>query len=380
MVYKLYRTPIPRDALRAVAPSVRRQLAQAGVLNGEPTAQNIAGTPPDLTLRGSYRGTYAEMLGTEIRELLQSNFTYLPLYEQNAADTLAERGFYIVQQGQSGRAEPRSPTAVSFDGALVRSNTRASAWVAVATNPTQPAPGNDFGTATTARLGVPAAATRVRWYNPETGVRAEPVVQATHEAEFGTLELVDAQAAPFASPTLIYDLPYERFGDVDVGVWDTYDRPKRDGDGTVAWQRVFDSAHDYRGASVIDTGRLRLYADDSDPDLSAETWDDTAGEWTPVALGTSDWELYDWDVRAITPVQVTVIVEFRDATQSPAAYTQLRGIVTRGRAAVQWLLPTNTSGPVPAGLQTLLDPIADPSVVTINASTDLLARTEVNYA
>jgi hypothetical protein len=258
----------------------------------------------------------------------------------------------------------------------VQRDTRASAWVAVETNPTQPEPGNDFGNEVTAELGVPATATRARWYDAETGELAEPAVQATREAEFGTLELVDAQAAPFASPTLIYDLPYGQFGDVDVGVWDTYGRPKRDSDGIVAWQRVFDSAHDYRGASVLDTGLLRLTADDEANSLTAETWDDAAGQWDSLALGASDWELYDWDVRSIGSVAVTVVAEFRDSTQSPTAFYALRGTLARGATAVKWFIPDG-GGAVPSGLQSLLEPIANESVVTTGATAELVPRREV---
>lgn len=374
MPLKLYRTILPKDALQAVEPSIQRQLAQSGLLGGGSSVTNVAGEPADLTLSGDYRGKYAEKLGTELRELLNSDLQ-LPLYDQGN-ETLSEAGYYATQRGASARVNPRSDRLATFDADLVQADTRASAWRAVETKPTQPSPGNDFGgNDTTALVGVPSSATKVRWYNAETHEVADATVQATRSAEFGDVDMVDAQDAPFGDPTLIYDLAYEHAGDVDVGVWDSYGRAKRDSDGVVAWQRVFDPSHDYRGASVVDTGLLRVTADEDAQSLTAEAWDSGTEEWTALTLGVSDWALFDWDVRSIGMAEVRVLAEFRDSTTSE--YYSLEGVVTRGSEAIQWLRTENESEPVPSGLQDLLDPIASESVVVPTASSALVARTEV---
>ena len=375
MSLKLYRTPLPKDALQAVEPSIQRQLSQSGLLGGGSSVTNVAGEPADLTLSGNYRGKYAELLGTELRELLNSDLT-LPLYDEGG-DQLAEAGYYATQRGSSARVNPRSDRLATFDADLVQSDTRASAWRAVETNPSQPSPGNDFGNGTSAEIGIPAAAEKVRWYDAETRAVAEAAIQTTRSAEYGELDIVDAQAAPYADPTCIYDLPYAAAGDVDVSVWDDYGRGKRDADDVVAWQRVFDPSHDYRGACVLDTGLLRVHADETAQSLTAETWDRNAQDWTDEPLGASDWRLYDWDVRRIGMVETRVLAEFADSTQSPTAYYPLEGILTRGSETVQWLRTANEDAPVPAGLQDLLAPIAGQSVVVPTASSALIPRTEV---
>lgn len=379
MTRRLYRTPIPEDALQRPREgndqSARTQLAKLGLLEGESAVDTIAGQPGEVNLRAQYRGLYADRLALELSELLESdslqNLTFAPTSGHTELD-----GYYAVETSNTGRVRPQENRLVEVDATLVREGTRASHRRAVRTNVVQPDPGNSFGNDTTALVGVPSAATRVRWIDDEPASQTEtPTVTSTVTAEHGDVDLVDARAPSFSNPVLVYELGYDPQGDVDVGVWDTYGEASiTDADDLVQWGRVFDPAHDPRvnDELVIENGLLRLWFDDADNDLRAEEWNSGTSTWDTVTLGTSDWELLETDVRRIYGTRVEARVTFRDSTATSTEYDIVL-VLPRGYQKALWLAPDGASLP-PTGLEDLLDPIADGQVYDAQPKFGLVAR------
>ncbi|MFC7044305.1 hypothetical protein ACFQH6_20690 [Halobacteriaceae archaeon GCM10025711] len=383
MTKRLYRTTIPAASLTDGRQSLRRRLAKLGVIDGGTSLENIAGQPGELLLEGQYRGKYADMLAAELQELLNaSGIEYVPLYSVGGSSP--DDGYYATQSIDSSRQDPRAPNLTQFSGTLAKKGTRAKHWRATKTAPYQPENGTDFGNDTTGYIGVPTAASKVRWYDPSDRTLATPSVVTTRTAEGGDIDIYDAQSAPFDDPVLIYDRPYSSEGDVDVGVWDTYGRLETDSDGDFAWQEAFDPDHDYIGLPNIENGLIRIQFDEPNSSLAAWTWDDAGGSWSSVSLGaesdSTDWTVYDVNIREISPATVRVQVEFYETTGNDSGgvrYYTLDLVLPRGYTEPQWFVPQNETPPTPTGLQDKLTPIADTSVYDVDAADQLVAREEV---
>lgn len=393
MTRKLYRTPFPSHSLDDSSTSIQRRLSQLGLLEGGGAVENIAGNPESITLNGQYHGDDAELLTSELRELLNADgLEYVALYDPR--EDLPERGYYATESGSGGRFKPQTPEIGEFAGTLSLAGTRQSEWRSIATTPTQVE--NDMGTAagSTAYVGVHGAAKKVRWFDPGQGTEAaERVVR--RQAEFGPVDIYDAQASSFDRPTLIFDLEYHKEGDTDVGLWDDYGRGAKYGyegptistdtlvgQATIGaeysrWQRVYDTGHSYRGVPIADNGLLRLFFDEASQHLAAAEYVHELDTWTPRALGDSSWQLYDFDVTRIGSAELAAQVEFVDYSQSPTAFFALDMRLHRGMHTALWSVPANESGSTPSGLQTKLDPVASSDIVDPQPHEGLVSRRDV---
>jgi hypothetical protein len=311
-------------------------------------------------------------MAEELEELFASDgIEEVPLYGPD--EPLGSDRYYVLEQVDVSRVEPQLAEVQEFQGTIRQSGTHNTHYRAVESTLVQVE--NDFGNDTTAEVGVPATASKVRWFDAETEETASTSSVATRSAQLGDVEIYDADAAPYDAPTLLYEIDYQDEGDVDVVVWDTLGRgSKLDNDGVVQWQRAFDGGHSFDEA-VLDNGLLRLRFAGPVPELTAQEWDDAAGAWSDVALGASDWELLDLDITTLAMARVDAQVRFENT--SDGSEYPLNMSLKRGYPDAQWSIPENESGPIPSGLQDKLDPVADSSVVDPQEDKTLVAREEV---
>jgi hypothetical protein len=373
MPRELYTLVIPANAQTVSRSEIKRNLATHGLLDDSSSAvESLSLEPGEQALVGQFRGKYASMMAAEVEELFDAgNISSVSFFDPIGSKN---DGYYSLKNVDVEPIDPNLDSVQKFDGVLTKEGTRESKRRAVETNAYQPE--NDFGNQQTAYVGVPAAATDVAWYNAETTATEPASVVETRTAEHGDVDVVDAQASSFDSPALVFDLPYQQEGKVDAVVWDDHDRAKLDADGINAWQWVFSTGHEFAGKPVVDNGLVRVHLDTSG--LVVEEWDASAGAWSTVALGDSSWELDEWSLTRIGPARVEGHCRFVDPTQDPPADYSLDMSLKRGRWWPQWTRLTPDHDPTPGGLQTLLDPVADESVIDPQAEQSLVSRSALH--
>jgi len=374
---ELYALIVPERGLTDTQSRASQQQAIQALLGSDTgNVESIASDPGERPVTVEYVDEYAEVRAQELRELASGLSQPLPYHAVGGRSP--DDRYVTVASGDVGPVDPRSGKAQRATISLRDVGTRASHWREVRTAPTQP--DHPFGNSTEAPVGVPAAASKVRWYDRETRETAEPTVQTTRSSRLGDVDILDATAAPFDRPSVIFDVEYALEGETDPRAFDTRGHAEiTDENGALRWAKVFTPSHLYRGQAIITNGLLRLTIDEAAGTISAERWDAGTSSWTDEALGDSDWEVFDADLRTIGLAQVGGKVEFVDTTQSPTQYHTLGMQLARGNEDVLW---TTESG-VPGGLQTLLEPIAaehiyDPFGSLQSAPQRLRAREEVN--
>ncbi len=381
---ELYAVPIPQGGTTSAGSTASQQQTVQAILGSDTgDVQSIASDPGERTLTVEYPDKYAEIRAQELRELATGFSQPLPYHAVGGASP--DDRYVTVSRANISPVDPRSTQFQQGDIALNDSGSIASHWRSIRTSIQQVEPlggGND----TTAVVGVPSAASKVRWFDPETGERADPAVQATRTTRLGDVNILDVTQSPFydaatnSYPVILMELPYADEGATDPRLWDARGEPSvTDADDNVVWQKCFSTAHEYQGEVVLENGLLRLFFDEqSAPGIRAERWDDAAGAWSSVSLGTSsDWELFDVDIREIGLARVRARVEWQDPTTSPTSYYTLSLRLSRGYADALWARPDNATGPIPSGLETLLDPIASDLICDAQPSMGLVAREEV---
>ncbi|WP_156184062.1 hypothetical protein [Halostagnicola sp. A56] len=112
----------------------------------------------------------------------------------------------------------------------------------------------------------------------------------------------------------------------------------------------------------------------SDGSIEAEKWD-SAQEWTTVGLSKpADVDLYDVDIAEIGMVRDRVQLTF-DVDGDLFA---LDAILQTGAESILWDNPDpDRQGPIPAGLEDWLAPIASERYVDPNSSKGLVRRQDV---
>jgi hypothetical protein len=285
-------------------------------------------------------------------------------------------GYVSVEQMETGRVDPASKWTQRYAGRLSRAGTRSSHYRAVTA--TQRQVDHPFGNDTTAYIGVPASAEDVQWLSRDDGATEPASVVATRSAEQGDVKIADHAASTFASPALIYDLPYEDEGPVDVRVWDTRGYSTRDdSDGLPRWQKCFVSTHGYDGVPVVENGLVRVWLEPTN--FRVDGWDGAA--WQQSSLGTSDWELSGVDIghradQDLSPVTVDALTEWTNPTSGDSYRLDLS--LQRGAEAILFSRTPNATAAIPSGLQDLLSPVASSSVVDPQPSRTLIPRSEVS--
>lgn len=377
---RLYTQVIINGGLAETTSRTQRNVADVSTITDGPTSvDSVSLQPGEQILRGFYRGSRSELLAKEVEELLASD-TITPVPFFGVSEATLEDGYYVARDIQTSPVEPQAAGAVHrFEGALKKTGTRRSHWRAAST--TIASLSNDFGNSETPRVGIDTRAERPRWFDPEARTFEDASTVATRNAEFGDVDIYDPSSSTYSNPTLVYGLEYAHEGDVDVRVWDTRGQSSReDANNYRQWRKVYDTRSEFTGDVVIANGIVRLTLDESANTITAETWDDGAGSWSAVTLGTSDWELFDVDLTRIGTARVDAQLTFRDTTQSPTAYYHLDTRLSRGSDAVLFTTPSrSTQGATPPGLVTLLDPIASESIKTPAVEAGLVRRKEVRY-
>lgn len=379
----LYAVSVPEDAQTDAGSRIRANLSKQGVVNeGPPAVESISLDPGEYFIAGEYRGDLADVMAQEIEELFSNdNMGPVPYYgadgSRNAVRTEFD-GYYSTENVNPKPVDPRARGYHhQFDGVIAREGTRKTHWRSVGVVPTQVE--NDFGSDQTALVGVPSSASKVRWVDRDNKTTTtSALVQSTVTGEFGDVDFYNARTPSYDRPALIYDLPYVNEAERDAKVWDDRGQAdKEDGDGVVRWQRVFAADHDYDGQAVLDSGRLRLYFDEPNNSLSAESY--SSGSWSSTALGTGgnagNWQLWDLDVYSIGVVSVTAQTIWEDTTDGSLFH--LNAELPRGYGGVLWYVPGNETPPAPSGLQTKLSPVADGQDFSARPSAGLVRRKEV---
>lgn len=380
MTYRLYSKVITNGGLSQNSSQQTRNVADVSVVTGGPSSvDSVSLQPGEKRLEGAYRGNRSDVLATEISELLASD-VLKPIPFFDTAGTSSDDGYYLARTISSTPVQPQAAGAVhTFEGALKKTGTRRSHWRAAST--TIASLSNDFGNSETPRVGIDTRAERPRWFDPEARTFEDASTVATRNAEFGDVDIYDPSSSTYSNPTLVYGLEYAHEGDVDCRVWDTRGLTDReDANNYRQWRKVYDTRSEFTGDVVIANGIVRLTLDESANTITAETWDDGAGAWSSVSLGTSDWELFDVDLTRIGTARIDAQLTFRDPTASPTTYYHLDARLSRGADAVLFTTPSrSTQGATPSGLVTLLDPIASESIETPAVEAGLVRRKEVRY-
>lgn len=387
--YLLYVLTLPEGSRSEAGSRQRQNLSVQGILGqGSGVTNSLSSAPGEQQLSGVYAGEYAEKMAAELSELGQSqSIKGVPLVGRQSETPLD--AYYSVETANVNPRSAQSRSVWGYTLKLREQGTRGTHRREVTTK--QRELSHPFGTATDAPVGVPAAATEVRWLDPPTDATTTATPTTTRTAELADVALYDTQQAPYSDASLVYDIPYADEGPVDVRVWDTRGLgSKLDGDGVLQWQKVFSAAHEYPysvGAeAIIDNGRVRLRADPtSDPGVAVETWDTGTSSWTTQALGTGDgagdWTLVDIDLaersdQRLGAARVDAWTRWRNTNTGDEA--RLDVTVHRGWDTIQVARVPDSDSPVPTGLESLLSPVASDRLLHPQPVRQVRAREAIN--
>ncbi|SEW10246.1 hypothetical protein [Natrinema salifodinae] len=377
---QLYTLVVPQDSQSGLSAQLQQQLATAGILGQDGgIVEQLSSEPGDQTITGLYRARYAGKMADELEELAQaSGFDEIPLAGLDEATS--KDGYYAIQDADVEQVQPHTTEVQRFDLSLTKKGTRNDHWRALETNRRQL--DHEFGNSTSpVRVGVPAIASKVQWYNPEDQARAPASSIETRSAELGDVEIYDVDdgeaAVGTSTPTLLYEIAYTDEELADCRVYDTLGHgSKLDANGDLQWQKLFSTQHDFDAPIVMDNGRIRLRLDEPNGTLEAEEWDATNEVWSTVGLEAdqpSTVELFDVDLTGVAMVRDQAQLTF----DVDGELFALDAIVNRGYDDVQFTIPENENGPIDPDLEDWLSPIASTLVVDPNASKGLVARNEV---
>ena len=367
----LYAVPVVEAGqTRAEGVQSQQQAVQALLGADIGNVESIAPDPGERTVTVEFPDEYGAIRAAELAELANSLSQPLPYHSDGQGSR--DDGYVTASRAQVEPIDPRSKQFQRATLTLSEVGTPWSHWRAVRTNPQSV--DNPFGSAGIVEVGVPAAASKVRWLDEETGTRSAATVQVTRSAKGGDVDVYDASAPSIDQPTLIYDIDLADTAFTDPRVWDDRGQGSvTDGQNRVQWQKVFATEHRYDGQTVVENGLIRLFFNESaSPGITAEDWDDGTSSWVSESLGSSSWELFDVDIRRIGTAIVSGRCEFTDGS----SFHSLDFELARGFANVLWSNPPS-EGTVPTGLTDLLSPIAEANGSTAAPRQSLVARDEV---
>ncbi|PHQ44658.1 hypothetical protein DJ68_17305 [Halorubrum sp. C3] len=393
MTRRYYRTEISESSIASNRlDASRAQLSRQSVLGGGGRVKRISGEASDIRLDVDYRGRYAERMAQELREILSSNDIEAASFAAVEASQPSD-AYYTAELVDDDPVMPQAAGAISVGANLTEKGTRNTHWVGVEVSDSDDLT-NPYGTTSTSLVGIPSSATRVQTVNSQSSPtdRVTPTPTQTVTAQHGDVDLINTADLPGSNPTLLYDLPYDAQGDIDPGVWDTHGHSSiRDEDGVVAWQRVFNTAHEFDAGAecVLENGLLRVRLDEPDAgdqtaSLTAERWDTATDSWTSVDLPSysgelaTEWVPVDVDLTQIGQASIHALVEFEAVAGTNAGdvfRVDLR--LFRGWDDLLVTIPSSESGPLPPALYDRLEPIASTRVVDPGVEQTLVERQEV---
>lgn len=381
--HQLYATRFSSDVLERDQPSAQRRQARAGILNQSVgSVETVAAEPGQRRLRGTFVGKYAELMAAELKELLGAGdqIDAVPYFLPDA--TREWEGYYAAQESRdAGRRDPRLGEIATIDGTVSRIGSRRTHRRAVRVAPRQVT--NPFGAQSDRFVYLSVGAVNPRWVSVSEGAVEPATVQFTTTTEHVDMDGYDHTEPSFSgqeSYRLVYDLPYRQEDRHDVRCWDDYGRAKvqteNDGNLTVdpAWQRVYQTQHDYVGRPIIDNGHLRVEIQESNDTIVVSRY--SSGSYSVVSPGSSAWRLDQWDINRIGLGRVVSRTRWFDSNQ-PSVTAELIAIINRGYDRIIFYTPDNASSPTPSELLARLDPYADQSNTVIDQSNDLLERDRI---
>ena len=392
---RLYTIDLPDADAGQPQDRIGSQVRQSGLIDGGGTAtEQIATENVDLTLQGQWRygKRFAKKAARELESLAAGGYESLPLFDVSSDELGRKTGYYEIESVDVSPAREDGEDVFEFTVGVSDAGTREEVWRAVRT--TQELVDTLFDGSDVSYVAIPSEATKAQWFDSQEGTeKANPV--DTVGSEFGSVDRYDPNDSVFDNPTLLYELPFEREGRVDAKVWDDRNRAKfwtfEDNGDTVdvnQWPHVFNTAWEFDGSPVIDTGRLRLRIIE-DPDdneanadvlnvqsgetvtiqsgetetfsraevngtldvqgtleltgddigdasgLVAEEWDSEVQEWQQIELPNTSWSVLDADLTVIGPSEVQVQLTWTDGESNVA----VDGVFDRGDNSVLWVSP-----------------------------------------
>ena len=374
---RLYLTPLPEQTTDTASDQIGSDIQQAGLLEGGGTAvENIATESVDFRKEGRVQlgPTLSRKVAEELDSLSESSYTTLPLFDASGSSLGRKRAYYEVTRADVEPAQSARDDVYSYDVQLTNAGTREDSLRRVTTNVEDVT--TEQATGTPAPIGIPAAATEPRWYDDAQGA-TDATPTNTASAEYGNVDFFDPADAPATNPELVYDLPFEDDGPVDVRVYDDRDRAKltqtASGGEANVWTHAYHTGYQFDGTPVIDTGRLRVYLDSDAGTVTAETWDAESSSWSSVGITMGDYDLARRSFTRIGPESVAVTVTLRDTTTGDTTTALMRA--RRGRDVVLFRPRSDTN--LPAGFTNVFDPIISDQTTDPNPRQGLRARGDV---
>lgn len=323
---QLYVTPLPDTQASTSDEGVRAQIQQAGLLQAGGTAtEKIAAENIDLVINGQfdYGAKFADKLADEINSLGESEYAGLPLYKPNVSGGGRNSGYYEVERVAVNPVHPVTGDAYEYEVAFTFTGTRETHWTAVETKIDDDVETGLANEGNPSPVGIPAAASKVRWYSEADG-KEDASVNSTVTAEFGSVDLYDPSDASFynpgdenpVNPILLYELDYSDSGSVDVRVYDDRGLSKYytvNGQDFSQWTHSYHTSYEYEGAPVVDNGLLRVRFDEPNGVVEAFEWNTSTGAWDALSVSHGDYELVDADFERIGPSDVRVYTEWYDS-------------------------------------------------------------------
>ncbi|AXR78981.1 hypothetical protein [Natrarchaeobaculum sulfurireducens] len=346
------------------------------------SAKPISSPPDSIDPPIKFNGPDATMRALELHELLNSpHHAPLPV----AIDVPGYDGYYVADDATRNTklAEGGDADYERIDTSLTRAGTDQRLVRALEAAPRLA--DHEFGNDLEAHIALPTDARKVRWFDPDSGDRelAEPV--ETVATAYGDVDVYDLEGwpdyefdpdDPSEAPLLVYEIDKDRDAEADVRLWDTRGYESLEDGGRRRWQYVFSKDHEYDGAIVLDTGRLRLWLDEDDGTVDAQELDSSEAEWTDLELAAEQPEsvaVFDIDVREIGMVRDRVQVTF----DVDGELFAMDAILQAGHDAVLVDIPDGESGPIPADVESWLEPIAAETIVDAQPTKQLIERNNV---
>lgn len=384
MTKQLYLVPLP-DVQTDRPPQSRTsaRVPTAGLIQeAGSVAERVALEGVDVQLNGRIQwAEFSKKIDRELKSLAESDYTALPFADMADPDSDEQAGYYEFRTQDDNGAHQTSDLAYQYTLGLEFKGTRETHWRSVPTKVENVNTG--LATSGNGLIGVPTEATKVRWYDDVGGSGTEVAsVDATVNAEYGDVDNYDPSAASFDDPTLIYELPFDREGPVDVRVWDdigeankfaSYDDAQNTTYEITQWVHAYHPAFEFEGTPITDNGLLRMQFDESAGQIDADEWDEATTSWTDLATvggSTEDYELFDADFRAYSPAEVKIFAEWQDTSDDSIHATVLKSERGNDRAVLRQ--PDN--GTIPSDLETMLSPIVSSQTTDAQPSQEVEAR------
>lgn len=407
MTTKLYLIALPDAQTSGQNPpgeGVTSRVQAQGLLQGGLATENIATEAVDLRVRGRFMfGEFSKKLHRELKSLGESTYESVPFADDDNVDSDDQSGYYEVRDVNSTRANEASALAYQYDIALDAAGTRNTHWRAVRTGiervdtrfaGTHTASlgestygGTPYADATEgiespAYLGIATEATKVRWFDTAQGTESA-TIQETVNAEFGDVDLYDPAEPSFRDPTLIYELPFDREGPVDVRVWDDvgapnskqldYDDDQNNTYSITQWVHAYHSGFEFEGQPILDNGLLRVRFDEGNGTLEAWEWNESGSSWDSISISMGDWTLFDADIERIGPADVQVFTEFENSTSGSVQAV----VLSLQRGSERAIIREPDNGSIPTGLDAVLVPIASAQTGDYGPAQTTVPRQEV---